>query len=272
MACKGSDSRLSRPASGGLMMPRDPIARPDKELVNQMIKHPLAWIPVAMSLAILAMVLTTLGLSGAVRQEDEGTQAHLSALAGPRSSASDGVRGCMGASETEAGTRRSGYSDPWRTCGLRSGFLFQVVAWNSARAVIGSSHRPWSSSLHRPCRARPADRYLTRRTRALEASATGRTEPAGTRWVHAEPAGRRLQRAPAVTMGQKDRRSHSQRGRDQAAPQEAGQSSSLPPLPRALWAPAHEQPVTEEAAASGLLVLSGAEQPGDLLQGASAAC
>jgi Flp pilus assembly protein TadB len=30
-----------------------------------------------MSLAILAMVLTTIGTSGAVRQEDEGTQAHI---------------------------------------------------------------------------------------------------------------------------------------------------------------------------------------------------
>jgi hypothetical protein len=39
-----------------------------------------------------------------------------------------------------------------------------------------------------------------------------------------------------------------------------------PTLPRALWAPAHEPAVTEEAAASGLLVLSGAEQPGDVLQ------
>ena len=77
MACKGSDGRLSRQASGGLMMPRDLVARADQELVNQMIKRPLAWIPVAMSLAILAMVLTTIGLSGAVRQEDEGTQAHI---------------------------------------------------------------------------------------------------------------------------------------------------------------------------------------------------
>jgi hypothetical protein len=48
-----------------------------KELLSQMIKRPLAWIPVAMSLAILAMVLTTIGISGAVRQEDEGTQAHI---------------------------------------------------------------------------------------------------------------------------------------------------------------------------------------------------
>jgi cell division protein FtsW (lipid II flippase) len=57
--------------------PTDRIARADKKLVSKMIRRPLAWIPVAMSLAILAMVLTTLGLSGAVRQEDEGTQAHI---------------------------------------------------------------------------------------------------------------------------------------------------------------------------------------------------
>ena len=76
MACKGSDSRLSRQASGGLMMPRA-LSRVQQGTVNEMIKRPLAWIPVAMSLAILAMVLTTLGLSGAVRQEDEGTQAHI---------------------------------------------------------------------------------------------------------------------------------------------------------------------------------------------------
>jgi hypothetical protein len=58
------------------MMPTDLIAC-EKELVSQMIKRPLAWIPVAMSLAILAMVLTTIGISGAVRQEDEGTPAHI---------------------------------------------------------------------------------------------------------------------------------------------------------------------------------------------------
>jgi hypothetical protein len=53
-------------------MPTDLVARANKELVSQMIRRPLAWIPVAMSLAILAMVLTTIGISGAVRQEDEG--------------------------------------------------------------------------------------------------------------------------------------------------------------------------------------------------------
>jgi hypothetical protein len=62
------------------MMPTDLVARSGAyymEVVSQMIKRPLAWIPVAMSLAILAMVLTTIGISGAVRQEDEGTKAHI---------------------------------------------------------------------------------------------------------------------------------------------------------------------------------------------------
>jgi len=59
------------------MMPTDLIVCANKQQVSQMIKRPLAWIPVAMSLAILAMVLTTIGISGAVRQEDEGTQAHI---------------------------------------------------------------------------------------------------------------------------------------------------------------------------------------------------
>jgi hypothetical protein len=58
-------------------MPPRTLSRANKELVSQMIRRPLAWIPVGMSLAILAMVLTTIGISGAVRQEDEGTQAHI---------------------------------------------------------------------------------------------------------------------------------------------------------------------------------------------------
>ena len=58
-------------------MATDLLARANKELVSQMIRRPLVWIPVAMSLAILAMVLTTIGISDAVRQEDEGAQAHV---------------------------------------------------------------------------------------------------------------------------------------------------------------------------------------------------
>jgi hypothetical protein len=45
----------------------------------------------------------------------------------------------------------------------------------------------------------------SRRTRAPEASATRRDRsPSGTRWVHAEPAGKGLQRARAVTTGAKE--------------------------------------------------------------------
>jgi hypothetical protein len=82
---------------------------------------------------------------------------------------------------------------------------------------------------------------------------------AGTQWVHAVPAGRGMQRAPVVTTGPKEPQVRPQRGRHQAALQEAGQSSSLPthavmilggsPLfasvelpalrPRAAWQSAH---------------------------------
>jgi hypothetical protein len=44
----------------------------------------------------------------------------------------------------------------------------------------------------------------SQRTGAPEASATGRDKPAGTRWVHAGPAGRGMQRARAVTKGAKE--------------------------------------------------------------------
>jgi hypothetical protein len=67
-----------------------------------------------------------------------------------------------------------------------------------SQQVAGCSPR----RLYRPCRARPADRSLA----AEDRSAGGvrdraGPEPAGTRWVHAEPAGRGVQRARAVTSG-----------------------------------------------------------------------
>jgi hypothetical protein len=45
--------------------------------VSQLIKRPIAWVPIAMSLAILVMVVTTLGVSGVARQADEGAAAHI---------------------------------------------------------------------------------------------------------------------------------------------------------------------------------------------------
>jgi uncharacterized membrane protein len=45
--------------------------------VSQLIKRPIAWIPIAMSLAILVMVVTTLRVAGVARQADEGTAAHI---------------------------------------------------------------------------------------------------------------------------------------------------------------------------------------------------
>jgi uncharacterized membrane protein len=45
--------------------------------VSQLMKRPIAWVPIAMSLAILVMVVTTLRMSGVDRQADEGTAAHI---------------------------------------------------------------------------------------------------------------------------------------------------------------------------------------------------
>lgn len=41
------------------------------------IKHPGAWLPLAMSCAALALVLGHIAISGVARQADEGTAAHL---------------------------------------------------------------------------------------------------------------------------------------------------------------------------------------------------
>src|SRR5215207_10080862 len=97
----------------------------------------------------------------------------------------------MGASETEAGTHRSSDSDPWRICGLRSGFLFQAVA-------LGTQHKRLSVR-----RALVGVRTCIGLTVPAGRSVPGRG-PAGTRWVHTEPAGRGAQRARAVTTGAKE--------------------------------------------------------------------
>ena len=41
------------------------------------IKHPSGWLPIAMSLAALALVLGHFALYGAAREADEGTAAHI---------------------------------------------------------------------------------------------------------------------------------------------------------------------------------------------------
>jgi hypothetical protein len=41
------------------------------------MKHPSAWLPLAMSFAALAIVLAHVALFGVVREADEGTAAHL---------------------------------------------------------------------------------------------------------------------------------------------------------------------------------------------------
>lgn len=41
------------------------------------IRHPSGWLPIAMSLAALALVVGHIAIYGAVREADEGTAAHL---------------------------------------------------------------------------------------------------------------------------------------------------------------------------------------------------
>ena len=41
------------------------------------MKHPSAWLPLVMSCAALALVLGHVAMFGAVREEDEGTAAHI---------------------------------------------------------------------------------------------------------------------------------------------------------------------------------------------------
>jgi hypothetical protein len=45
--------------------------------MNATIRRPSAWVPLAMSLTALAIVLVHLALVGAARQADEGLAAHL---------------------------------------------------------------------------------------------------------------------------------------------------------------------------------------------------
>jgi hypothetical protein len=45
--------------------------------VRTMLKHPSAFLPLAMSLAALAVLLGFLGMYGVIHQEDEGAAAHL---------------------------------------------------------------------------------------------------------------------------------------------------------------------------------------------------
>lgn len=42
-----------------------------------LLNKPSAWIPIVLPIAILAMLLITLKISGLVREEDEGVEAHI---------------------------------------------------------------------------------------------------------------------------------------------------------------------------------------------------
>lgn len=48
-----------------------------KAEMKTLIKHPSAWLPIAMSLAALATVLTSVAIYGIVRGSDEGAGAHI---------------------------------------------------------------------------------------------------------------------------------------------------------------------------------------------------
>ena len=45
--------------------------------MNSIIKNPSAWIPIAMSLSMLAYIISYIMIFGIVYHEDEGTPAHL---------------------------------------------------------------------------------------------------------------------------------------------------------------------------------------------------
>jgi uncharacterized membrane protein len=49
----------------------------ERARMGQIMRRPIAWVPIAMSLAILLMVVITLSVAGTARQADEGTAAHI---------------------------------------------------------------------------------------------------------------------------------------------------------------------------------------------------
>ena len=53
------------------------IIFPSNVILMRTIKHPSAWIPLAMSLAALALVLGNVAMFGVVHEADEGSAAHI---------------------------------------------------------------------------------------------------------------------------------------------------------------------------------------------------
>lgn len=53
------------------------IKFPRNVILMRTIKHPSAWIPLAMSLAALALVLGNVAMFGVVHEADEGAAAHI---------------------------------------------------------------------------------------------------------------------------------------------------------------------------------------------------
>ena len=53
------------------------VEQGDRPAVIHLIRQPLAWVPIALSLAVLAMTAGVLGATGVHREADEGTAAHI---------------------------------------------------------------------------------------------------------------------------------------------------------------------------------------------------
>jgi hypothetical protein len=105
---------------------------------------------------------------------------------------------------------------------------FLALAGESSARSGFASRGSLGRGLHRPCRARPADRSLV----AEDRSAEGVRDRDGTRAGYTlgtqEAAGKGVQRARVVMNGMRNRRSANQCSRYQAELEKAGRSSSLP--------------------------------------------
>jgi hypothetical protein len=81
-----------------------------------------------------------------------------------------------------------------------------MLAWATEPGAIGDRHAAADRSMPASALPCPVGRSVPGRGGPERRRRRDRTgpEPAGTQWVHAEPAGRGVQRAPAVTTGSKE--------------------------------------------------------------------
>src|SRR2546423_9173266 len=59
------------------LVPGSNPGRLTEKMIIPTIRRPSAWLPIAMSLAALSVVVSHIVISGTARQADEGTEAHL---------------------------------------------------------------------------------------------------------------------------------------------------------------------------------------------------